>query len=117
MRMKWASLTGALLLLLASAMSAGADERADYNRRAAARDLSLFHSLDRNADGAVTRLEAQGDLTFMPRFDDMDINRDGIVTLEELQRFVQLTFGIALARTDASVAPSTAHGKPGAPMK
>ena len=79
-----------------SAGGASADDRQDYNRRAAERFAGLFQTLDRDADGTVTRTEAHGDLIFVPRFDDMDINRDGIVTREELQRFVQQQFEIQL---------------------
>jgi hypothetical protein len=28
-----------------------------------------------------------------PRFDDVDTNREGIVTLEELQRFIEKEYG------------------------
>lgn len=77
--------------------AAHADERADYNRRAAERYSALFQSLDRDGDGAVTRVEARGDLNFGPRFDDMDIDRNGIVSRAELQRFVALEFEVELA--------------------
>lgn len=98
MNMKRVRQAGALVLLLACAMSAGADDRSEYNRRAAARDLSLFHSLDRNADGAVTRLEAQGDINFLPRFDDMEVNMDGVVTAAELHRYLEQQYGVRLNR-------------------
>ncbi len=80
-----------------SAGIAGADDRQDYNRRAAERFSTLFQSLDRDADGAVTRVESHGDLVFGPRIDDMDIDRNGIVTRPELQRFVALQFEVELA--------------------
>jgi hypothetical protein len=83
----------ALALLMACATNAGADDKSDYNRRAAARDLRLFQSLDRNADGAVTRLEARGDINFWPRFDDMEVNMDGVVTMAELQRYLEQQYG------------------------
>ena len=89
---------------------AGADDRSEYNQRAAALFTSLFQTLDRDMSGSVTRSEAQGDLTFMPRFDDMDINRDGTVTLEELQRFVRVTFEVTSSLADSSVAPSSEPG-------
>ena len=81
-------------VLLALAMGATADDKGDYDRRASARDLELFHSLDRDADGAVTRTEARGDINFLPRFDDMEIDMDGIVTRSELQRYVDQQYGI-----------------------
>lgn len=87
---RWSAVRYAVSLgLLAACISgAGADDKADYERRAAASDMALFQSLDRNSDGRVTTAEAHGDLNFGPRFDDMDINRDGVVTMEELQRYV-----------------------------
>ena len=78
-------------------VTAHADERADYNRRAAERFSTLFLSLDRDGDANVTRAEARGDLNFGPRFDDMDIDRNGIVSRAELQRFVALQFEVELA--------------------
>ena len=96
MSMKRVCQAGALAVLLACAMSAGADDRSDYNRRAAAGDLSLFHSLDRNADGVVTRLEAQGDINFLPRFDDMEVDMDGAVTTAELHRYLEQQYGVQL---------------------
>lgn len=88
MNMKSVYQIGVSVLLATCAVGAGADDKSEYNRRAAARDLSLYQSLDRNADGAVTRLEAHGDINFLPRFDDMDINRDGVVTMAELHRYL-----------------------------
>ena len=88
-------------MLVALAVSATAlaqtDPRAEFNRRAAARDVELFGQLDRNADQKLSREEAQGDLNLGPRFDDIDINRDGTVTPEELQRYVAQRYGVELA--------------------
>jgi hypothetical protein len=86
--------TCAVALLAASCATAFADDKAEYNRRAAERDTTLFSSLDRNADGALTREEARGDLTLGPRFDDADVNRDGIITREEMQRYVAQRYGV-----------------------
>ena len=85
--------TAVFVVLTACSVGAGADDKAEYDRRSAARYTMLFQSLDRNADGTVTRLEARGDLDFGPRFDDMDINRDGVVTMAELQRFIEQEHG------------------------
>jgi hypothetical protein len=79
---------------MALAMSVGADEKSDYDRRAATRDLDLFHSLDRDGDGVVTRLEARGDINFLPRFDDMEVDMDGVVTRAELERYIDQQYGI-----------------------
>jgi hypothetical protein len=84
---------GILVLLAAWAIGAAADDKSEYDRRAAAHHLSLFQSLDRNADGAVTRLEAQGDINFLPRFDDMEIDMDGVVTTTELRRYLEQRYG------------------------
>jgi hypothetical protein len=88
-----------------SAGIAVADDRQDYNRRAAERFSTLFQSLDRDADGTVTRVESHGDLVFGPRFDDMDIDRNGIVTRAELQRFVALQFEVELAAAAPTASP------------
>ena len=85
--------TAVLVLLAGWAVTAGADDKAEYDRRAAARYTMLFQSLDLDGDGTLTRSEARGDLNFGPRFDDMDINRDGIVTTAELQRFIEQEHG------------------------
>ena len=93
MRGKPASCFAVFALATFCITSAGADDRSEYNRRAAARYVALFQSLDRDGDKTVTKAEAQGDLNFGPRFDDMDINRDQIVTLVELQRFIEREHG------------------------
>jgi len=41
----------------------------------------------------VSRSEAQGNIDFTVAFDDMDINRDGVVTKAELDRFLALRYG------------------------
>ena len=94
MSSKYSCRAAAFVLLASSTCGAVADDKAEYDRRAAARYTMLFQSLDRNADGAVTREEVSGDLNFGPRFDDMDINRDGIVTMAELQRFLEREHGV-----------------------
>ena len=84
------------ILLRGTANAADADLQAQYERRAAERYVGLFGSLDLDRDAAVSRAEAKGDLNFGPRFDDMDINRDGFVTAAELQRFIALEYGIRI---------------------
>jgi hypothetical protein len=84
---------GVLLLLTTAMPIVWADDRAGYNARVAARLEGLFQTLDRNADGVVTREESQGDLNLGPRFDDIDVNRDGIMTQEELRRYIERRYG------------------------
>ncbi|MDB5904955.1 MAG: hypothetical protein JWM26_3833 [Betaproteobacteria bacterium] len=84
----------ALTMLCSAAGAASADDKADYDKRAAARYEALFQTLDRNRDGVVSREEAQGDLNFLPSFDDMDINRDNVVSTDELRRFIESRFGV-----------------------
>jgi EF hand len=88
----------AVIALLAAYAHVAADDRTEYNRRAAQRYVALFQELDRDANSAVTRVEASGDLNFVPWFDDMDINRDGIVTFEELQHYLEQRYGVRVER-------------------
>lgn len=84
---------GVLLCLSAAALAVWADDRADYNARAADRLERLFQALDRNTDGALTPEESRGDLDLGPRFDDIDVNRDGIMTREELRVYIERRYG------------------------
>jgi len=53
------------------------------NRWTAAQVGEAFQLADTNADGRLTRAEAQR-LAIMPRsFEDTDINKDGVLTLDE----------------------------------
>jgi hypothetical protein len=83
----------ALVLLAACSTLAAADDRAQYNRRAAAADEAAFRQLDLNGDGKLTKEEAKADLNFGVRFDDADINRDGIVTADEMRGYLAKTYG------------------------
>jgi hypothetical protein len=86
---------GVLAALLGCAMGAAADERSDYYQRSAADDVRLFVSLDRDTDGKVTLLEARSDINFLPRFADMEVDMDGVVTRAELERYIGQRYGIA----------------------
>jgi hypothetical protein len=55
------------------------------NRWTAAQVREAFQLADANADGRLTRAEAQR-LPMMPRsFEDTDLNKDGVLTLDEYQ--------------------------------
>jgi hypothetical protein len=82
--------------LLASSTLASADERSDYYQRVAARDIASFRALDVDHRGFVTRQDIVGDNDLGPRFNDMDVNRDGVVTLEELARYIGLQYGVEM---------------------
>ena len=84
-------------MLAVPAAAFAADARTEYYQRAAERDVSLFHALDLDGNGVLTRVETQGDLDLGPRFDDMDINRDGVVSLAELQRYIDQRYGVQAA--------------------
>ncbi len=89
--------TLAAVLLAAAASTVAADDRAEYNRRAANADMAAFRQLDLNRDGRLTEDEARADLNFYPRFRDIDINRDGVITPEEMRRYIEQAYGIQVA--------------------
>ena len=110
-------LSVALAIVLASA-PASAQGKAEHERRVATDLALLFTLLDRDADRAVTRIEAAGDVNFLPLFPDIDINRDGVVTADELSRYLVLAHGVNLD----SVAPrpsvaTNASKPPAAPVR
>ena len=71
--------------LYAAAAVSAPDE---YQLRNAQRDRATFAALDRNKDGLLTLAEVQGDIDMQARFDDFDVNRDGVIDRAELARYI-----------------------------
>ena len=94
---------GWMTIVLLFSMSVLADDRETYSRRAAETDLATFRLLDLNRDGVLTPEEVQPDLNFGPRFNDIDINRDGVITREELRRYIERTYGVVVTETNQLV--------------
>jgi hypothetical protein len=70
-----------------------ANDQLTYETRVGS-DLAVhFTSLDRDHDAQVSREEAAGDVYFMAVFNDIDANRDGVVTRNELSAYLNLRFG------------------------
>lgn len=105
-----------LALCLAPAAAAPATDREDYNRRAALADAEAFRALDLDADGRLTLEEVRPDLHFGPRFDDADINRDGVLTGQEMQAYLVRQYGPQGEMAAARLGGRSAAG-PTAPAK
>ena len=86
----------AATLFLPAASLAADDARTAYYQRNANADLEKFRALDVDRNNAITREEVRGDVDFAPRFDDIDVNRDGVVTLDELLAYVERQYGVKL---------------------
>lgn len=91
------------LVLLLATSAAVADDREAYNRRAAESDLAAFRLLDLNRDGVLTPDEVRADLNFGPRFADIDTDRNGVVTREELRRYIERAYGVVVTETNQLV--------------
>jgi hypothetical protein len=72
-----------------------ARDKAEYQRSNITRYFEMFKAQDFNRSDRVTWQEVQGNVEFMAVFNDIDINRDGIVTKAELERYLTLRFGYA----------------------
>lgn len=94
-----------LLALAFSVVATGAQtqdevprDKAEYQRSSIARYVEMFRAQDFNHSERVTWQEVQGNVDFMAVFDDIDINRDRIVTKAELDRYLTLQFGYVAPR-------------------
>ena len=95
---------GAATNLLVKSAIDGMMQALRQSGRDALRDLSadtesyLAHKVAPNAGlvaRTVTREAVQGNIDFTATFDDMDIDRDGIVTRAELDRYLASRYGAA----------------------
>jgi hypothetical protein len=90
-------LTLALLFVFGTALAQPQDPLASqvaaYRQVSITRYLEMFSAQDVDRSDGVTREEAQGNIEFVTVFNDMDINRDGLVTRAELVRHLSLQFG------------------------
>ena len=85
----------AMALLSVACVNAWANgDEARYNQRAAQTDMSLFRELDRSGKGLLTKDDVRGDMRLGTRFDDIDTNRDEVVTLLEMQTYIEKTYGV-----------------------
>ena len=88
-------------VLAAAILASGAiaQNKESYNLNAATGDLEVFHRLAR--DGVVRREDALSDLNFGPRFDQADLDRDGVVTAAEMDHYIARTYGVTSASAGA----------------
>jgi len=56
--------------------------------------MALFRELNRAGNGLLTKEDVRGDMRLGTRFDDIDTNRDEIVTLQEMQAYIEKTYGV-----------------------
>ena len=54
----------------------------------------LHRELNRAGNGLLTKDEVRGDMRLGTRFDDIDTNRDEIVTLQEMKVYIEKTYGV-----------------------
>ena len=87
-------LIAAALLGTCCAGAVADDDKARYNRRAAQTDAALFSELDRGGNGFLTRADVQGDMRLGTRFDDIDTNRDDVITPQEMRAYIERTYGM-----------------------
>ena len=85
----------AVALLSVACVSAWANgDEARYNQRAAQNDMSQFREMDRAGNGFLTKDNVRGDMRLGTRFDDIDTNRDEVVTLQEMHAYIEKTYGV-----------------------
>lgn len=81
---------------IAASSAAGAGKPDDaYRLHAATRDLEAFYQLARG--GAVRREDAHAHPFFGSRFDEADYNGDGVLTAQEMDRYILQSYGVVSA--------------------
>ncbi len=92
---------GAVVLAVSLALPAAhalAQDKAAYNERSIARVNQMFAAYTRDGSDRVARAAVTGDIDFIAAFDDIDINRDQVVTRAELDRYLALHYGASATR-------------------
>ena len=92
--MKITVFTAAALLLVTGVSVWANAEKAGYYQRAAQTDMAAFQELNRAGNGLLTKVDVRGDMRLGTRFDDIDTNRDEIVTLQEMKVYIEKTYGV-----------------------
>ena len=92
--MKITIFTAAALLLVTGVSVWANAEKAGYYQRAAQTDMAVFQELNRAGNGLLTKVDVRGDMRLGTRFDDIDTNRDEIVTLQEMKVYIEKTYGV-----------------------
>ncbi len=111
-----AMIAGAALCVAAGPVLA--DLAAEFNRRAADRDVATFKALDRDGDGRLTFEEVYGSVDMQARFKDMDVDGNGAVTAAELAHYVRQRYGVDLPpASDAARQPGNTGSASTAPMR
>lgn len=82
------------LLSVACANAWANGDEAGYNQRAAQTDMSLFGEMDRAGKGLLTKEDVRGDMRLGTRFDDIDTNRDEVVTRQEMRAYIEKAYGV-----------------------
>ena len=101
------AITIALAAVLLAASAASAQAPADYLKRVADRYRAAFDTYERN--GVVERSAVHGDLFFGPRFDDIDINRDGVINASDRADAIANNFAkLPVGQPSLPVGPSPA---------
>ena len=95
--MKIAIVAAALLLAHCCENGWANGDEASYNQRAAQTDLSLFRELDRASKGFLSKEDVRGDMRLGTRFDDIDTNRDEVVTAQEMRIYIERKYGVVPA--------------------